>query len=332
MKQQYASPARAVVDEREAFSYVSRNAGSAYATPVGKQDSGILRVWVEPATQYAVSAGSLEGSGRERTQRYGQAAEGSLFNGYSAASLQEARYEDWEISEPQAQRLLGRIATPGAWAAVAVVVLAVVAFVLVTPAFASTGSLSRYSDLRGVGISKQAEVVIDASSAPPPAAPQAEAPASVVPAPAGSYSVIGAPSTSVAQIERVLEQYGSPAAGLGQKLYDLGVQYGIDPAYALAFFVHESGCGTQGVARFTKSLGNIRVTEGWEGYSGYRKYSSWEQGFEDWYKLITDLYIGGWGLKTVDAIVPVYAPAGDGNNPAGYIASVKSMVDDWRGK
>ena len=42
--------------------------------------------------------------------------------------------------------------------------------------------------------------------------------------------------------------------------YNLGIKYGINPAYALAFFVHESGCGTKGVARFTKSLGNIRTT------------------------------------------------------------------------
>ena len=53
---------------------------------------------------------------------------------------------------------------------------------------------------------------------------------------------------------------------------------------------------------------------------------------EDWYKLINELYIGGWGLRTVDQIVPVYAPWGDNNHPPTYIASVKSMVDDWRGK
>ena len=53
---------------------------------------------------------------------------------------------------------------------------------------------------------------------------------------------------------------------------------------------------------------------------------------EDWYKLITDLYINGWGLRTVDQIVPVYAPAADGNSPQNYVASVKWLVDSWRGK
>jgi hypothetical protein len=143
---------------------------------------------------------------------------------------------------------------------------------------------------------------------------------------------VAGPSISVAQIEAVLNKYGSPAAGLGQVLYDLGVKYGIDPAYALAFFVHESGCGTKGVARFTHSLGNIRWTEGYENYEGYRMYGSWQEGMEDWYKLVTDLYINGWDLKTLDAIIPIYAPSADNNNPPVYIASVKSMVDSWRGK
>jgi hypothetical protein len=146
------------------------------------------------------------------------------------------------------------------------------------------------------------------------------------------YSVIGPPSLSVGQIEAVLRQYGSPAVGKGQHLYDLGIRYSIDPAYALAFFVHESACGTKGVARFTQSLGNIRWTEGFESYEGYRKYPSWEAGMEDWYKLITELYIGGWNLRTVDQIIPVYAPSGDNNHPPTYIASVKAMVDSWRGK
>jgi hypothetical protein len=53
---------------------------------------------------------------------------------------------------------------------------------------------------------------------------------------------------------------------------------------------------------------------------------------EDWYRLITDLYINGWNLRTVDQIIPVYAPYGDNNNPPVYIKAVKSLVDAWRGK
>ena len=60
--------------------------------------------------------------------------------------------------------------------------------------------------------------------------------------------------------------------------------------------------------RFTESLGDIRWTPGWDDYSGYRQYSSWEAGMEDWYKLITDLYINQWGLRTVDDIIPRLRP------------------------
>jgi hypothetical protein len=205
---------------------------------------------------------------------------------------------------------------------------------VIARAMAQAGSglvLSRYTEIVLSGPAPEQQV-IDASSAPvAESPPPAEVAAPAVPAP-GSYEVTGPPSLSVEQIERVLAKYGSPAQGNGQTLYDLGVRYGIDPAYALAFFVHESGCGTKGVARYTMSIGNIRWSPGYDNYEGYRKYNSWAESMEDWYKLITDLYIGQWGLRTVDQIIPVYAPAADSNHPPSYISSVKAMVDYWRGK
>lgn len=235
--------------------------------------------------------------------------------------------------------------------AVAVVgALFVAALVRPVPAVRPSGGqalrLSGYSDMAvgvvggelGASAVGAQPPVIDTTSAAQPEAPQpVAAPEQVAPPrpplpTTGDYSVTAPPSTSVAQIERVLKEYGSPAVGHGQELYDLGVRYGIDPAYALAFFVHESGCGTQGVARSTKSLGNIRWTEGFDNYQGYRSYPDWASGMEDWYKLISNLYIGGWNLRTVDQIIPVYAPWGDNNHPPTYIASVKKLVDSWRGK
>jgi hypothetical protein len=160
-------------------------------------------------------------------------------------------------------------------------------------------------------------------------APSAPAPA---PVPGGQMSVEGKPSISVAKIEEVLRSYKSPAAGTGQTMYDLGVKYGIDPAFALAFFVHESTAGTKGVATVTKSIGNIRQTanSGFEGYQGFRKYPSWEAGIEDWYKLIRNLYINGWNKRTVETIIPTYAPAADRNNPPAYINQVRQSVTKWR--
>jgi hypothetical protein len=144
------------------------------------------------------------------------------------------------------------------------------------------------------------------------------------------YTLVGKPSISAEFINRVLAWYDSPAAGKGQALYDDGVKYGIDPVYALAFFMHESRFGTTGVATVTHSLGNIRATAGHARYQGYRMYRTWEEGFEDWYRLIAKLYVAQWGLSTVDQIVPVYAPSSDNNDVAAYIAAVKQAVDGWR--
>lgn len=147
---------------------------------------------------------------------------------------------------------------------------------------------------------------------------------------AGPYNVLGSPSISVARIEAVLLHYNSPALGKGQRLYDLGVHYEVDPAYALAFFVEESATGTRGVATITHSIGNIRSTPGHPEYQGYRAYRTWEEGMEDWYRLIRNLYIAQWGLNTVDTILPVYAPDADHNNSGHYAAAVKKLVTSWR--
>ncbi len=137
------------------------------------------------------------------------------------------------------------------------------------------------------------------------------------------------PSVSADFINQVLNNYHSPAAGKGQVLYDDGVKYGIDPVYALAFFMQESTFGTQGVATVTHSLGNIRANSGDPQYHGYRMYSTWEAGFADWYQLMAHQYIGQWKLTTVDQIVPIYAPGSDNNDVTTYISNVKNAVDVW---
>ena len=124
----------------------------------------------------------------------------------------------------------------------------------------------------------------------------------------GPYSVLGKPTITAAFINTVLATYHSPTAGMGQALYDYGVKYGIDPVYPLAFFMHESLFGTTGEARATLSLGNSRCIEDRpcidKDRGGYAKMNSWQDGFEQWYKLIRNLYVAQWGLVTVDQIIP----------------------------
>src|SRR2546428_5992399 len=154
-----------------------------------------------------------------------------------------------------------------------------------------------------------------------------------IPTNPGPYSVVSKPSLTVDFMNRVLAYYHSPAAGKAQALYNDGLKYGLDPAYALDFFMHESTFGTAGVARVTLSLSNMRCVPEYPCHNeggGYAQFSSWEQGFEAWFKLIRNLYIAQWGLVTVDQIIPVYAPSSDHNNVAGYIAALKHTIDTWR--
>jgi hypothetical protein len=155
-----------------------------------------------------------------------------------------------------------------------------------------------------------------------------------IPTNPGPYSVLGKPTITASFINQVLASYHSPTAGMGQDLYNLGVKYGIDPVYALAFFMHESLFGTTGEARVTLSLGNERCIPDRpcidQDRGGYAKMKSWQDGFEQWYKLIRNLYVAQWGRVTVDQIIPKYAPSSDGNNEAAYIASIKHAVDTWR--
>lgn len=169
-------------------------------------------------------------------------------------------------------------------------------------------------------------------------APQA---AAVVTAPKLGLAVLGAPSISAAKIDEVLAKYNSPAAGQGQTIYDLGVQYGIDPAICLAFFIHESSAGSnpawagwKGDGSTTHNVGNIICTPdqpaGVGCHGRFRDYVSWNDGVSDWYKLIKDLYVGAWGRTTVEDIIPKYAPASDNNDESAYVNSVKNMVQSWQ--
>lgn len=161
---------------------------------------------------------------------------------------------------------------------------------------------------------------------------QATSPAA--PAPTSGTSIYGSPTISVAQIEAIFTAYHSPARGTGQDLYDLGVKYGIDPAFAMAFFMHESTLGTQGEARVTLALGNERCINDRpcidQDRGGYAQFNSWQDGYEHWYALMTsDLYKGS-GLTTVQTIIPRYAPTADNNNEQAYIDALIYSINAWR--
>lgn len=157
--------------------------------------------------------------------------------------------------------------------------------------------------------------------------------------PEGKMSVLlqGQPSISVDVIRAELEKYNSPAKDYADLIYNLGIQYGIDPAISLAFFFKESNYGTKGIATITKGFGNMRPGSSWTGdvyvspnSGSFRKYSSWEDSIRDWYELIknSNNYVGG-GKTTVEEIVPVYAPAPTNDVPL-YVETVRDQVAKYQ--
>ncbi len=154
--------------------------------------------------------------------------------------------------------------------------------------------------------------------------------------PPGQHSLVGAPSVTAAQIDKVLAQFGSPAAGTGELWVKLGKQYQIDPAYALAFFVHESSAGTnpnwaglKGGGATTHNVGNIICAGYATCYGRFRDYPDWQTGIADWYRLIHDEYVQGRNVHTLEQIIPIYAPSVENNVPA-YVQAVTNLINSWK--
>ena len=150
----------------------------------------------------------------------------------------------------------------------------------------------------------------------------------------GSYgpgiAVTGSPSMSAAQVDKVLCQANSPACGTGYTLYSYGTQYGIDPAFALAVFKHESNYGNAGVAKSNLSLGNLRCIPSAACVGGFAAFPSWQAGYSAFYKLISGpLYVGA-GLTTPQQILAKYAPIADNNDPVAYATAVNADMTSWR--
>jgi hypothetical protein len=145
---------------------------------------------------------------------------------------------------------------------------------------------------------------------------------------ANRFAVVGKPTITAVATDHILCRYRSPACGTGQALYRLGIKYSIDPKVALAFFEEESTFGKFGVATATHSLGNIRCTPGYKCIDGFRAYRTWVQGYQDWYRLIRNLYINTWHLTTIQQIIPIYAPSSE-NNTALYIRNVENFMKNY---
>lgn len=177
-----------------------------------------------------------------------------------------------------------------------------------------------------------AQILSGGSAILQPAVPAVDIPYT----PPGEHTVMGAPTLSPSDIDAILRQFGSPAVGTGQDWYDLGIKYSIDPAYAVAFFIHESSAGTNPAwagmksdGSTTHNVGNIICAGYPTCYGRFRDYESWYVGIEDWYKLISREYIRDREAHTVEQIIPIYAPSFE-NDVQQYVNVVVQMVENWR--
>jgi hypothetical protein len=149
--------------------------------------------------------------------------------------------------------------------------------------------------------------------------------------------VQGPPTITRDLFVQVLQTAGSPAVGEAGAIWDAGVTMGIDPAFALAVFKHESIYGTaqSWIGRildgYTYNWGNLKCGDYPHCDGEWRVYTSWLEGATDFYALLRDgsNFIPA-GRTTVVSIIPMYAPSSDNNNVQAYIQDVLTSMDGWR--
>lgn len=156
------------------------------------------------------------------------------------------------------------------------------------------------------------------------------------------HTLVSSPRISPAGFHAVLTVGNSPAAAenLDHALYRICVEYGIDPAAALAFFRKESSLGTAGVGKLHKSWGNRRESEdnvyprkrhvrpNGEDIGFFAVFPSYAASLRDWCRYMLRRYVQR-GLTTVEQILPVYAPKSDGNDPRYYATQVNALIVVW---
>jgi len=130
---------------------------------------------------------------------------------------------------------------------------------------------------------------------------------------------------------------GSPAAPEAVAAWQAVAAEGVDPLFALAVFQHESRCGTAGLvaAYDLRNPGATRTSRTGvgepvlvPGRGQFWRYPSWVEGFRDLARRLVDpAYVyRRQGADTVERIVPLWAPAADGNHPAAYVAAVRAFL------
>jgi flagellum-specific peptidoglycan hydrolase FlgJ len=139
------------------------------------------------------------------------------------------------------------------------------------------------------------------------------------------------------KIEQILADRGSPLAGkgMGEFITKMEAKYGVPAAQFMAQATMESGLGKEGYTQGEHhNIGNLRPGSSWDGptVSGssgaFRSYESWEEGIEDYFKLLSGpLYAG----KSLEDQIFTYAPPVE-NDSNHYLDTVSKLISGWTGE
>jgi hypothetical protein len=139
--------------------------------------------------------------------------------------------------------------------------------------------------------------------------------------------------TSAAQIDTLLQQYGSPMAGMGQTFMDVGAANGVDPAFLVAISGAESTFGEN----LYSVVGDYATNNAWNWFYAApwaaSDFTSWQDGLDHVAAGIAGSLYHGSGLYSVAAIAPVYCPDGTQNwinNVSTFMVALGGDPNDTR--
>lgn len=151
------------------------------------------------------------------------------------------------------------------------------------------------------------------------------------------------PTTTATQIGSELGSYNSPLAPYAATIYQLGVQYGVDPSFFMGVCYGENAYGTVGAAR--QSYNWTSVSQGLYGGSAtpcydtscrFGSYPTPQAGIEAFYRLITaeyyplgqrDLYSIWWGVGGTSTTTGTHAYAPAFENPPSSLDTVVTVMN-----
>lgn len=154
-------------------------------------------------------------------------------------------------------------------------------------------------------------------------------PATAAPGEIGPDVIARNPTISVSEIARVLQRVNSPILPYAGDVYTDGIQYKIDPVFALAIWMKESREASDGSVAATYH--NPGYTEGLGSdprCSRWACWPTWPEGIAGWFHYMRVFFVDR-GYISIYTILPIYAPPSE-NNTNGYLNFVMQQVANWR--